>query len=425
MKVRIEKIVYPGKSLAYYNNKVVFLDEGLPQEEVEIKILKEKKNFSEAQVLKIISKSAYRKNPLCKHFKICSKFQYIEYTQQLKIKEFFLKETSQRIFKRELNASKILASPLEFRYRNKGIFSVIYEKNTPFLAYHIPNTFKEFIKIDECYLFSERANKILKETLNKTQIYNLKSIKNIEVRESFSQKNILINIYLKDKKEFDAINKLNINAENVLLSLTHPKLNPPQILEYKVLKGKDFIEEKILNFYFRVSISSFFQINTFLLTELLSDIIKYSELTGKEKIADFYCGVGALSIPISKKAYKIFGIESEYSAIRDLKYNLIKNSVYNYTIAEGKVEDFCDYILNKGIDLLILDPPRTGLTNKVLKSILKFLPKRIFYIACDLATLSRDLKVLDSHYKIKDIFLYDFFAQTPYVESFVILERKV
>ncbi len=425
MRVKIEKIVYPGKSIARHKGKVVFLDEGLPQEEVQIKILKEKKDFLEAQVVEVISKSLFRKIPLCEHFKICSRLQYIEYDYQLEIKKMYFKEIFLKTLKRDLEVEEFVGSQLKFRYRNKGLFSVVYEKENPFCAYHAPYAPKNFVKIDECFLFSERANKIFKEVLKEIKTNNLKSVKNIEIRESFSQKEILVNIYFASRKEFEKINTLNITADNILASFTLTKIGPPKSLDCRILKGREFLEEKISEFYFRINTFSFFQINSLLLKELLNHLIENSDLTGKEKIADFYCGIGTLSIPIAKKAKEIFGIEFELPAIIDLKHNLIKNGIYNYTIAKGRTEDFCDYILSKDIDLLILDPPRTGLNPKVLKSILKHFPKRIFYISCDLATLSRDLKILDSKYKIRKGFGYDFFAQTPYIESFVILEKKI
>ncbi|MFA5271198.1 MAG: hypothetical protein WC412_02520, partial [Candidatus Omnitrophota bacterium] len=160
MQLKIEKIVYPGKSMAFYNGKIVFTDEGLPGELVEIKPLKEKKNYIEAETVKIITPSGKRITPRCSHYKICSAYQYIDYNEQISIKEEQIKEMFKRGLAKELNNFKLTPSPEIWEYRNKLRLHVLWDK-TAYLAYHYPQTHNKFIRIDVCSLASREINLLL------------------------------------------------------------------------------------------------------------------------------------------------------------------------------------------------------------------------------------------------------------------------
>lgn len=386
MEITIEKIIYPGKSLGLNNAKTILTDEGIPGEIVEITPLEEKKNYIEAKTIKIIKPSPYRIAPKCNHYKICSPYQYIDYKTQLSIKESQLKEIFPGM------PISIIPSPEIWAYRNKIKLTVIWDNKTAHLAYHVPESRHEFIQIDSCDLVSENINKLLASFISTVNQENLTSIKEIEVKESYAAKKLMFTT-----KPFIKIEKIQNNP---------------------------YIEETAAGKTFRIGPESFFQVNVPILEIALKEMQKSISLGKKETIADLYCGVGTFGIALSDFAEKIIGIESEPANISFLKTNLKLNNIDNFHLYEGDCEKLFPMLMNKGIDILILDPPRKGLDNMLCQNITLSSIKKILYLSCNPSTLSRDLKILSGSYAVKTLQLLDFFPHTPHIETLAILEKK-
>lgn len=366
MKLTIEKIVYPGKSLGRMNEKVVFCNEGLPKEVVDIKILAEKKNFIEAETISIIEKSPFRIEPKCDHYKACSCYQYIDYRAQIEIKEAQVKEMFKRGLGLEFEKSLVMPSPVIWGYRNKAHMHIMWEGKTPHLAYHKPGSHEEFVTVKKCFLLSEKVSSELKKEL-------------ADLKKNGSY----------DTEEIIAI-------EN----------------------DCETIDEKKLFFSYK----SFFQVNIAMLKELISDLKRELAASNGETLADIYSGVGTFGIILSDNFKKVLSVESSPDNIEFLNKNMEANDVTNLTAHHGLGEDSIDWVLSRKPDVIILDPPRKGLDAKITKALNENHSGLIVYISCDPATLIRDLKILSARFKINFLRSYDFFPHTPHIETMCVLK---
>ena len=386
MEIKIEKIIYPGKSLGFSENKTILTNEGIPGEIVEVIPLEEKKNYIEAKTIKIITPSSARITPACSHYQACSPYQYIDYKTQLAIKESQLRE----IFPN--NDIVITPSPEIWGYRNKIELNIIWKDKQAFLGYHTPESRYDFLRADSCFLASENIHKLLASFIELVNKENLDFIKEVKIRESWTTKDLMLTIQPQGKIE--------------------------------KIPSKPYIEEKISEKTFRIGPESFFQINIPMLEAALKEIKKYLNPEKKERVADLYCGIGTFGIALSQHAKEIIGIESSPDNISFLKSNLKLNTINNFKLYEGDCEKLFPPLMTKGIDILMLDPPRKGLDNMLCQNILLSSIKKIIYLSCNPATLSRDLKILGQKYTIKTLHMFDFFPHTPHIETLAILEKK-
>jgi len=377
------------------NDKTILTDKGIPGETVEAKPLREKKNYIEAKTVKIITPSSARITPRCSHYQACGPYQYIDYKTQLAIKESQLKEIFPDI------SISVISSPEIWGYRNKIKLNVIWKDKKASLVYHVPKSRDEFIQIESCCLVSENVNKLLASFIKLVNKENMNFIKEVEVRES-SRGQACLSPTTKD-----------------LMLMTYPP----------VCRGgfetRPYIEETVSGKTFRIGPSSFFQVNVPMLELVIEEMKKSITLDKKEILADLYCGIGTFGIALSQFTEKVIGIESEPANISFLKSNLKLNNIENFRLYEGSCEKLFPAMLNSGITTLILDPPRKGLENMLCQNILLSSIKKILYLSCNPSTLSRDLKILSRSYVLKILYLFDFFPQTPHIETLAILEKQL
>lgn len=391
---KIESLDHQGRGITYSNGKVVFVENALPTEEVLIKVLEDKKKYSNAIVTKYNSYSKERIDIKCPYYDICGgcNISHLNYENQLKFKEDKLKNILLKYS--NLNVSpKVIKSDNEFYYRNKISLKINDNK----WVYYKENTHNH-IEINHCMISKESINKILKSK-------NLFNIKNgeITIRSNYNDE-ILINIETDSKYEID-INKLK--KDNKIAGI---------IVNDEVIYNQDFFFEKIDEYLFKVNYKSFFQVNLNILDKVF-ELIKQKEY---QNIIDLYCGVGTLGIPIKKE--KLYGIEITSSindAVYNCRLNKQKNNIYIFGDS-SKIKEIED-----DIDLILVDPPRKGIYNKTLDHIIAKKASNIIYMSCDPITLSRDLNMLKEHYEIKNVYLFDMFAQTYHVETVVFMERIV
>ena len=424
MQIKIEKVVYPGKSLSIQNGKVIFTDEGLPDEIVEIELLKTKSNYIEAKTINTIEQSDKRVMPRCAHYKACSSYQYIDYNYQLLIKEKQVKDDFAHHLGQELKNFKIKSSQNIWGYRNKLRLNVIWNNGADTLAYHDQNYQNRFVPIDSCFLASEKINKLFIATIKLVNEHKLQFIEEIEIKESKYSGELLLMLFGKQNIERSHLKHLTSLEENFpLAGIVYIERDRTRQREVVSL-GKNYIEEEILNKKFHIGSQSFFQINIDMLKMLTEDINQTVKLCNFGIIADLYCGIGTFGIIFSDKAIKIIGAESAKENIYFLKKNIKINKINNYDIYEGMSEDLAPKILEEKLNILIVDPPRKGLERLMCQKLLKNCPKNIFYISCNPSTLIRDLKMLLPRYKLVKMHGYDFFPHTPHIETFSILDRK-
>lgn len=422
MKAEIQKIVYPGRSFSSHNGKILFTDEGLPGEIVEVKIIKEKKGYTEAVTLNIIKASDKRIKPLCGHYKACSPYQYIDYNFQLELKRLQIEEIFARALDVKLSRFKIEPSKKIWGYRNKLRLHLLWKNGALTLAYHIPETHDKFVPVDKCYLASGNMNNLFDFLTNTADKHKLNFIEEFEIRETAAGR-LLVTIYGKT-----AINHKDSRKWANELSGHFPLEGivyiSRQTSEETVIYGKDYVEEKINDKVFHIGARSFFQINISTLKSLAAEMLEAIERRSFRIAADLYCGIGTFGIIFANKSEKMIGVEIAEENTRFLSQNLENNRINNYVFHQGSSEELIRQVLKEKIDALIVDPPRKGIGNDACEILLKNGPRHIFYVSCDPVTLARDLKILLPKYNLAGISGYDFFPHTPHIETFCVLDRK-
>ena len=422
MKVKIEKIVYPGKSLSRINGKVLLTDLGLPDELVEVEVLKEKKNFTEARTIDVIEASKHRITPKCSHFQICSPYQYIDYEYQIKLKKDQMKGIFSHDLKIELPDLIFKPSPIIWGYRNKLHLHIINKGNNYSAAYHLQKSHDKYMPIDRCYLISNKANNAILQFLEFLKDSRINDFNELLIRESVINKKLYIVLYSNSTVSEGIITKCfrflqdKVSLSGLVCIDKHGK--------NFFSMGDNLINESIsgINYYFGPL--SFFQINTEMLREMIDDLKKHMKLKGSEIVADTYCGVGTFGLALANKVKNVIGVEISKQNTEYLKYNIQENNISNFTALQGSIEKRMDSLLKKKIDIMIVDPPRSGIGKPLCDKIIEKPASSLFYVSCNPGTLVRDLKTLLSAYNLKHIICYDFFPHTPHIETCCFLEKK-
>lgn len=422
MQIRIQKIVYPGRSLSTQEGKVIFTDEGLPDEIVEVEIFKEKKNYAEARTLKVIESSGHRAVPRCDHYRICSPYQYIDYPFQLEIKAGQVKEIFSHDLKIDISEFGVTPSEKEWGYRNKIHLHILWDKDKPRFAYHETESFDAFVGIEKCFLVSDEVNFLLASFIKAVEIQKLHSVAEVMIRESSYSKEILIVLYVSSVKQSSIIQKIigELKSEFPVRGAVCI-VRKGRLVDEIVIAGDGEIEERLDGKIFRLGAESFFQINTGVLKKLIKDMIEELNLTGRETLADFYSGVGTFGIALAPKAKEVIGVESSAENTGFLRKNIELNSIGNFEVCEGDVEKWLSKTLSGRVDVLIVDPPRKGIGESMSAKLTDAAVPLIFYISCNPSTLTRDLKILLGKYKLRRLRAYDFFPQTPHIETCAVL----
>ena len=398
-KLLIEKLDNTGRGISYYNNKIIFIPNTLPNEEVIINITKESKKYYEGEVIEYIKTSPLRIEPLCPYYNTCGgcNLLHTPYNETLTYK----KNKLQDILHKYANIDKdieIIPSKNELNYRNKITLKI---KNNKY-GYYQDNTHK-LIEIDNCLLAEPSINNFIKDI----KYLNIKNGE-LVIRSNYN-KELLIHI----------ISKEEITPNIEYLKKKHKIVGI--VLNNKTIYGESSFVEIINHLYFNVSYDSFFQINRYICS-ILFDLVK-ENINDNEVVLDLYCGVGTLGINVANKSKRLYGIEIVKNAVLNAITNSKINKRNNISYMLGDVSKCLPKIKDK-IDTIILDPPRAGLDNITKKTIIEFKPTKIIYISCDPITLARDLKELKEHYLIKEIKGLDMFPYTYHCENLAVLERK-
>lgn len=394
----IEKLDNHGRGICYINNKITFIENALPNEEVEIKITKENKKYNEGIVTKYIKKSSKRIEPKCPYFEECGGCNLLNTTYEETIK--YKKDKLESIMSKYAKINKnidIIESQNTLNYRNKITLKVINNK----YGYYVSNTHK-LVPINNCLLAEQPIKEFIKD-INKLNIKNGEVI----IRSNYNEE-LLIVINTKDK----------INPDIEYLKENHKIVG--FIVNNELINGDNKFIEIINNKMFQVSYDSFFQINRYIcgkLFELINDNIKEGET-----ILDLYCGVGTLGLN-ANKAKKIYGIEIIPNAIINAITNAKINKQNNAYYMVGNTSK-CINKINDKIDTIIIDPPRSGLDEITRNTIIDMKPNKILYISCDPMTLARDLNILKEYYNINLIKGLDMFPYTYHIETICIMERR-
>lgn len=420
MNIRIEKIVYPGRSLAREGGKVIFTDEGLPGELVEAKLVREKPRYAEAATLRVLEPSPSRVSPRCPHYRACSPYQCIDYPLQVEIKTAQLREMLSHHLKYPADGLSVVPSDQAWSYRNKARLHLLRKGDAVSWSYHEPGTAAAYVPVDSCHLLSDRMNAVFAALFGVIRDLKIGWVAEATVRESLSAGRLLLLLAGSPPRDVSAL-RLALEERAAALGLAGAAVDGNG--RRLSLFGADSLTEEIGGLSYSYGPSSFFQVNVPALALVLRDLKAALDLTGEETVADLYCGVGTFGLSLASSAQEVIGVESSRDSIPFLQRNIERNRATNFAAIEGESEREAARVLSRGIDVLIVDPPRRGLADRLRRAILARPPRRIAYLSCDLATLVRDLKDLSRSYRLSRVFAYDFFPHTPHLETLALLER--
>ncbi len=443
LDLNIIDLTSDGLGVGKIDGFTIFVEGGLPGDNGTVTLKKIKKNYGIGQMINIKKISPNRIDSKCKYFKDCGGCQLHElnYKTQLDLKTNQVKNTLYKIGK--INKSKIfpiIGMEYPYKYRNKGQFKIKINDHDTSIGFFKRKS-HDIVNIDECIIQNKISNKILKsikkymEKFN-VSLYDKKSKKEIirDIIIRTTKDNLAMVIVVTKSKNLpykkELINLLKENAKEIVSIYQNVNTkNTPIILGNKNIKiyGEDKIVDYIGDYKFLISPKSFFQINSIQTEILYKKVLDFLKLEGNEIIFDLYCGIGTISLFISKKAKKVYGVEVVKAAIDDAKENAKLNNIKNVEFIRGKTEKIVPELLNKGItaDKIVVDPPRKGCNNEVLNTITKMNPQIIVYVSCNPATLARDLNFLEKNdYIVEKVQPIDMFPHTMHVETIALLQKK-
>lgn len=454
-----------GMSIAKPEEKVVFIPFGAPGDIVDIQVFKKKSNCFDGKIVNIVKESDKRVKPVCQHFGLCGgcKWQHLDYQWQLYYKQKQVKDNLDRIAKIEYpEITPILGCEKQYYYRNKVEYSfsnrkwltdgapagTYTEEQCKGFGYHLPGLFDRVIDIEHCYLQAEPSNEIrlfIKDfTMEKGLSYH-----NVRAHQG-TMRNVIMRC--NGKGEFLVI--IIINEENSIVRnelipalsekfpqiisimlVINPKFNDTiSDLPFECLKGDPYLIETMNSprigfedLSFRVGPVSFFQTNVYQAERLYKAAFDLADVSGDELMYDLYTGTGTIALYFSRFVKKVVGIEYVEEAIADARINAQINNIDNATFYAGDMAKVLDdaFIVENGTpDIIVTDPPRAGMADKVIEQLKKIKAKKIIYISCNPATQARDLQLLNDFYEVVAVQPVDMFPHTQHVENIASLKLR-
>ena len=463
-KILVTDYAAEGKSLARVDGKVIFVENAIPGDVVNIRLTRNKKDWAEAQVLSFDQYSPDRINPFCSHFGVCGgcQWQMLPYKKQLLYKQKQVEDALTRIGKVALpeirpiigaENSKGYRNKIEYTFSNKR-FLLPEELHDPLISarqdvagFHAKGIFDKVVDIEACYLQAEPTNR-LRKAIKQWGIENEVSFYDIFQHQGFLRTmqvrlcttgEIMVNIVFgeEDEKKIHSLldHVLNLFPEitTLLYTINLKKNDSLHDLSPQAYYGKGYVIEKLSTgpdqdtFHFKIGPKSFFQTNTEQAERLYQVTREFAEMNGSETVYDLYCGTGSIGIFLSPMAKKIIGVELIDEAIEDARENAAFNKINHAHFFTGDVGLICNdafFEQHGKPDLIITDPPRAGMSEKLTRKILEIAAPKIVYVSCNPATQARDLNLLDEKYRVEKIQPVDMFPHTHHIENVVQLSRR-
>lgn len=441
---------------------VFFVDHAYPGDIVKASVTKQKRSYAEAEIVEFITPSSFRTAAKCSFFGICGgcKAQDLEYNQQIKYKQEQVVDCFERIGQlKDFQLNTIVPSENIYFYRNKMEFSFAEKRwltkedllkepelpAVPFgLGLHVPGRYDKVLDINECYLQSEASTAILNFTREFFSAKNSTAhstrthegyLRNLVIKQSRSTKDLMVNLVtFTDEeelmKEYSEGLLKTVEGITTIVNNINGKMSQTSIGDFeKIYFGTGYIHDNIGGYKFRISANSFFQTNTLQAEKLYKTALEFAEVNGSEVVYDLFCGAGTISIFVSRSVKEVYGFESVDSAIEDAGSNSRLNEINNTRFYKTDLNrSFLPLLRDKGIprpDIIISDPPRSGMNPKTVEDILRLEPAKIVYISCNPATQARDIQLLtEGGYKLIKITPVDMFPHTYHIENVALLLKN-
>jgi 23S rRNA (uracil1939-C5)-methyltransferase len=460
----IEDYAAEGKCIARQDGKVIFIEGVVPGDRVDARIIKSKKDWAEGVVVAFVEKASERVDPFCSHFGVCGgcQWQMLPYAKQLQFKQQQVEQTLQRIGKVALSPILPIAgasstthyrNKIEYTFGNKryllpselGNEEISGQSNVA--GFHARGFFDKVVDIDTCYLQASPTNEIrvfikLIALQKGWTFYDSRAhqgyLRNVQLRLCRSGE-LMVNMIVGEDKPMQTKELLQALLDRfasitTLLYTVNTKWNDSiQDLQPIIFSGKGYVEEilrgeqKDESYRFKIGPKSFFQTNTEQAETLYRLTAEAAALTGQETLYDLYCGTGSIGIFLSRKAGRIVGVEQVAAAIDDAKENARLNQISNASFFAGDVIDICteSFFAEQGRpDVIVTDPPRAGMHEALIDTLLTIAAPTLVYVSCNPATQARDLQRLDSIYQVSLVQPVDMFPHTHHIENIVRLTRR-
>ncbi|WP_270499469.1 23S rRNA (uracil(1939)-C(5))-methyltransferase RlmD [Blautia intestinalis] len=434
-----------GEGIGKADGFTVFVKDAVIGDTVTAKIMKAKKNYGYGRLMEILKPSPYRVEPICPSARQCGgcQLQAVSYEEQKAFKEKKLRGHLERIggFK-ELPMEPLIGMDEPYHYRNKAQFPVGRNKEGRIVTGFYAGRTHAIIENRDCALGIPQNKEVLDRVIAHMEKYNIAPydemtgkglVRHIFVRYGFFTGELMVCLIINGQDlphQKELVEKLGEIPGMTSISLNINKKRNNVILgdKVKTIWGKEYITDKIGDISYEISPLSFFQVNPHQTWKLYSKALEYADLHGEETVWDLYCGIGTISLFLAQKAKFVRGVEIVPAAIEDARRNAHLNEIDNVEFFVGKAEEVLPREYEKNgvyADVIVVDPPRKGCDEMLLKTILKMQPKRVVYVSCDSATLARDLRFLcDNGYELKKVCGVDQFPQTVHVETVVLLSHK-
>ena len=443
--VDIVDIGQGGVGIGKYEGFTVFVEGGLIQDKVKVRINKSKKNYAVGDIVEIIEKSPFRVDRICSDdLKDCGgcQIQELDYNKQLELKTNEVKQVISRIGKLEnVEIHETIGMQSPCRYRNKAQFPIQNINGSTAIGFYKKKS-HDVIPTDMCVIQHDINDKIIKIIKTYIQAYNVSIynetthtgvLRHLVTKVGFTTNEVMV-VLVANGTNLPHLNELaSVLKENILgfktlvLNVNKAKTNVILGKENKVIYGNGKINDYIGDLVFEISPLSFFQVNPVQTEVLYNKALEYAELKENDTVFDIYCGIGSISLFLAQKATKVYGIEIVEDAIKDAKINAKLNNLNNVEFYVGKAEEVVPKMYREGktANVVVVDPPRKGCDEKVLDTIVSMKPDRVVYVSCNPSTLARDLAYLDERgYKCVEIQPVDMFPHTMHVECCAKIVKK-
>ena len=454
--IEITDMGVDGEGIGKVDGFTLFVKDALIGDVAEVKVMKAKKNYGYARLMKLVTPSPDRVEPVCSVARQCGgcQIQALSYAKQLEFKNNKVRGNLIRIGGFEEAFIDEIMEPIggmeePFHYRNKAQYPVGTDKEGNLIAGFYAGRTHQIIPNLDCALGDPVNKEILEKILAYMNQYSLTAydeetgkglVRHVLIRKGFTTKEIMVCLVINGKKlpHSEELTKVLLEIPgmtSITYSINQENTNVIMGKDICPVWGQTFITDYIGNVKYQISPLSFYQVNPVQTEVLYGQALEYAGLTGNETVWDVYCGIGTISLFLAQKAKKVYGVEIVPQAIEDAKKNAEINGIKNAEFFVGKAEEvlpqyYKDYAKahpgeNARADVIVVDPPRKGCEESVLETMVNMEPERIVYVSCDSATLARDLKYLCANgYELKKVRAVDMFPHTGHVEVACCLQRK-
>ena len=444
LELRIDSLAYGGNGVARLDGFVLFVRRGLPGDLVRARVTKVKRSHAEALAVEVVEPGAVRVDAPCTHYPACGgcRFQDLAYDSQARAKEEQVRDALERIGGlHDPPLEPILPADSPFRYRNKLEYSFTQAPEGPSPGLHRAGRWDEVLPIEDCWLTTELGNAIRNAVRDwareeRLQAYDQRThegfLRHLVVREGRNTGQVLVLLVtapgtLPDEGHFVDVLQRFPEVRSIHWAVNERPAEVTRDLPTRLLAGDEAIEEELCGLRVRIGPNAFLQTNTSMAERLYRLVVDYAQLTGGETVYDLYCGIGAIGLVLAPRALTVWGVESSEEAVACAIDNAALNAIGNVAFFAGDVSRSLDdlHARSGDPDVVVVDPPRAGLSGRAIGRLGSVRPRRIVYVSCNPTTLAGDVKqfVGGWGYRLDRIKPVDMFPHTPHVEAVALLSR--